>query len=236
MNRGIVYLIPTVIADDTEQDVITNQVRDVILSLDYFLVEDIRTARRYISKLNLGIAIDDLHFELVDKHTSPDQVNRLLDAVSDGTNVGVMSESGCPGIADPGALVAAHAHERGLQVIPLSGPSSILMALMASGFNGQSFVFHGYIPIDKKDRQDKIKSMERDAIRLQQTQIFMDTPYRNQKLFEDLIAVCSGSTKLCVAREISGSDELIKTKPIAEWKKTKINLHKIPTIFCMLGG
>ncbi|WP_109832972.1 SAM-dependent methyltransferase [Reichenbachiella versicolor] len=231
MNKGKLFLIPTVIAENTETNVITEQVRNVIKSLDYFLVENIRTARRYISKLKLGVPIEELQFELLDKNTDTSTVEKLLSPVVRGRNVGIISESGCPGVADPGSIAVASAHQKGIQVIPITGPSSILMALMASGFNGQSFTFHGYLPIDKKDRIEKIRSMERDAQKLNQTQIFMDTPYRNQKLFQDVIKTCSNGTMLSVARGITGVNELILTKDISNWEKTKIDLNKIPTIF-----
>ena len=232
MSDRKIYMIPMVIADDTEQEVISDQIKNVIKSLDYFLVENIRTARRYISKLKLGITIEDLHFDLLDKKTKPEQVEFYFEKAK-GKNIGILSESGCPGIADPGAVAASVAHRLGIRVVPLSGPSSIFMALMGSGFNGQSFVFHGYVPIDKKDREKKIKEMEDAAVRLKQTQIFMDTPYRNQKLLEHLINTCHSNTLLSIAKGITGEQEYISTKTIREWKKEKINLHKTPTIFSL---
>lgn len=234
MSKGKLFLIPTVIADDTESNVIGDQIRETIKELDYFLVENVRTARRYISKLKLGLTIEELQFEVLDKKTGRSAVEKLLAPTLKGKDVGIISESGCPGVADPGSVAVSVAHQKNIQVIPLSGPSSILMALMASGFNGQSFVFHGYIPIDKKDRIDKIRSMERDANKLNQTQLFMDTPYRNQKLLDDLIYTCSANTKISVARGITGNDELIQTKTVADWKKSKIDVNKIPTIFSLL--
>ncbi|MCV9388519.1 SAM-dependent methyltransferase [Reichenbachiella ulvae] len=228
---GKLYLIPTVIADNTEEKVLSPQIKEVIKNLDYFLVENLRTARRYISKLRLGLVIEELQFELLDKKTNRSQIEKYLSVVRQGKDVGVISESGCPGVADPGAEAVAVAHQLGIQVVPLTGPSSILMALMASGFNGQSFTFHGYVPIDKKDLVQKIKSMEKDAVQNRQTQIFMDTPYRNQKLFEELLIACSGETQLSVAKGITGEDEYIKTKRIKDWKKESVDLHKVPTIF-----
>lgn len=230
MNERKLFMIPMVIADDTEQAVISDEIRQVIKSLDYFLVENIRTARRYISKLRLGLTIEDLRFDILDRKTKPEQVEAYFKKAGNKA-IGILSESGCPGIADPGAVAAGLAHRQGIQVVPLSGPSSIFLALMASGFNGQSFVFHGYVPIDKMDREKKIKSMEESASRLRQTQIFMDTPYRNQKLFEHLIKACHPDTLLSVAKGVTGQEEYIATKPIRDWKKAKINLHKTPTIF-----
>ncbi|UXP33695.1 SAM-dependent methyltransferase [Reichenbachiella agarivorans] len=229
--KGKLYLIPTVIADDTEESVLSPQIKEVVAGLDYFLVENVRTARRYISKLKLGLVIENLAFELLDKKTKREVIDQYLEKVMHGKDVGVISESGCPGVADPGAEAVALAHQKGIQVVPLVGPSSILMALMGSGFNGQSFAFHGYIPIKKPDLIAKIKDMEKNALQLGQTQLFMDTPYRNQKLFEELLSTCNGETQLSVAKGISGQEEYIKTLKIKEWKKKKIDLHKVPTIF-----
>lgn len=232
MSEKKLYMIPMVIADDTEQTVISDQVKHVIKSLDYFLVENVRTARRYISKLRLGMTIEELEFDILDRKTKPEQVETFF-AKAKGKNIGILSESGCPGIADPGAVAASVAHRQGRRVVPLSGPSSIFMALMGSGFNGQSFVFHGYVPIDKRDREKKLKDMEDAAVRLNQTQIFMDTPYRNQKLFEHLIKALHPNTLLSVAKGITGDEEYIATKTVGEWKREKINLHKTPTIFSL---
>ncbi|MEO9803292.1 MAG: SAM-dependent methyltransferase [Reichenbachiella sp.] len=232
MSETKLYMVPMVIADNTEQTVISDQVKHVIKSLDYFLVENVRTARRYISKLRLGLVIEDLEFDILDRKTKPELVKEYFDKAK-GKNIGILSESGCPGIADPGAVAASVAHGQGIRVVPLSGPSSIFLALMGSGFNGQSFVFHGYVPIDKMDRERKIKVMEESAIRLRQTQIFMDTPYRNQKLYEHLLKACHPNTLLSVAKGITGDEEFISTKMIADWRKEKINLHKTPTIFSL---
>lgn len=232
MNTQIVYLIPTVIAEQTEQRIISQEVREVISSLDYFLVENVRTARRYISSLKLGLTIEDLTFEVLDRKSSAEQVENYFRRAN-GRNIGILSESGCPGIADPGAVAVSVAHKKNIRVIPLSGPSSIFLALMASGFSGQSFVFHGYVPIDKKEREKKIKAMEESAIRLRQTQIFMDTPYRNQKLYEHLLNVCHPNTLLSVAKGITGAEEFILTRTVKEWKEEEINLHKTPTIFSL---
>ena len=233
MNKGKLFLIPTVISEGTEDLVISPQIRDIISELDYFLVENVRTSRRYISKLNLGLTIEDLRFEKLDKNTNESEVLDLLKSLETGKDIGVLSESGCPGIADPGSLAVKMAHQKGAQVIPLSGPSSIFLALMASGFNGQSFVFHGYVPIDQKERVDKIRKMEKDAHQKNQTQIFMDTPYRNQKLFEDILKNSSPASQLSVARDITGEKEMVVTKSIKDWKKEKIDLHKTPVIFSL---
>ena len=234
MNKGKLILIPIVISEGTQDLVISEHVKSTIKDLDCFLVENIRTARRFISSLKLEVEIESLNFGLLDKGTKPDKVKALMQPIFQGKNVGVMSESGCPGVADPGALAVDFAHKNGIEVVPMVGPSSILMALMSSGFNGQSFVFHGYIPIDKGDRIKKIKQMEEHAYQLKQTQIFMDTPYRNRHLLTDLIENCNPQTRLSVARDITGEKELIQTKTLKEWKSDKApDLHKIPVIFSL---
>lgn len=233
MKKGNLYLIPTVIAANTEDHVIPNHVMEAIKGLDYFLVENVRSARRYISQLSLGLDISSLKFEVLDKRTTPQAVASLMTPALKGQDIGIISESGCPGIADPGSVAVQYAHTHGIRVMPLVGPSSILMALMASGFNGQSFIFHGYVPIEKKDRARKIKSMESAAQQLRQTQLFMDTPYRNQKLLADLLTHCHSDTKLSIARDITGKDEFIVTKTIAQWKTSRPELNKMPAIFSL---
>jgi len=231
MPKGILYLIPSVLADGTAQQVISPQIKDVVLNTQYYAVENLRTARRYISSLRLGITIEELQMQVLDKKTKDHQVGQILGPLLEGHDVGIISEAGCPGIADPGALAVEFAHKRGIKVVPLTGPSSMFLALMASGFNGQSFAFHGYIPIDKKARIDAIKKLESDSAANYRTQIFMETPFRNNHLLEDLKNTLNPSTKLCIAKNITGNDELILTKTVAEWKKTNIDLHKIPTVF-----
>ena len=234
MSKGKIYLIPCVISDDTQDIAIPSMVCEAIKKTDIFLVENIRTARRYISSLKLGLVIESLEFQILDKKTSFDEIFELLQpAINDGKNFGVISESGCPGIADPGAKLVHLAHQFGLKVIPLVGPSSILLALMASGFNGQSFAFHGYLPIDKKERMTAIKKLERDSFENDQTQIFMDTPYRNEKLFLDIVKSCRKDTFLCVAKDITGQKEQILSKSIAKWKQGDISMNKVPVIFLL---
>ena len=229
---GKIYLIPSIISPDTQQQVLPQYLMEIILGTDYFLVENIRTSRRFISSLNLGIDISSLTFEELDKNTSAEKIKELLDPVLSGKNVGVMSEAGCPGIADPGAKFVALAHEQNVEIVPLVGPSSIFLALMASGFNGQSFSFHGYLPIEKKQREKQIRLLEEKANQ-GSAQLFMDTPYRNQQLFQHIIKVCHPSTQLCIARGVTGTSEFIKTRSIAVWSKHAPNLHKIPTIFIL---
>ena len=229
--KGKLYLIPTPLAENSLDKMVTEELNRIIKNLDYFLAENIRTARRFISSLKLGKIIQDLHFDLLDKNTSVKEIGHLCTPLMKGKNMGVLSEAGCPGIADPGNLAVTFAHQHDIEVIPLTGPSSIFMALMASGLNGQSFVFHGYLPIDKQKRIQAIKAVEKDAINKKQTQIFMETPYRNNPLFSDLLKYCRPYTRLCIAKDISGSMEWIKTQSIKEWQESKPDLHKVPTVF-----
>lgn len=228
---GKVYLIPTVIAEDTMDQTLPASIKLTVNNLKYFLVENVRTARRFLSALGIKNPIDNLHFEELNKRTSEVELKHLFAPVMQGENIGIMSEAGCPGVADPGALAVNFAHEHHIQVIPLVGPSSFLLALMASGFNGQSFVFHGYLPIDKAERNKAVKQLEKQAHDQHQTQIFMETPYRNNQLFDAVLKNCRNTTKLCVARGVTGPDEYIKTMSIGDWKKNKSDLHKIPTVF-----
>ena len=228
---GKLLMLPTVIADDTQSEVINEGVRKAIKSCDFFLVENVRTARRYISSLKLGLTIEDLKFEVLDRKTSFEDCVELIQPLLTGQTAGLISESGCPGVADPGAKLVHIAHQFGIRVIPYVGPSSILMALMASGFNGQSFTFHGYLPIDKKARQQALKVLEKESFEKDRTQIFMDTPYRNEQLLRDVIKVCRKDTFLCVAKEITGKNERIVTKPVHKWRAGEMNLHKSPAIF-----
>ena len=233
MKKGKLYLIPNVIAENTSQDVIAQQVREVVKTTDYYLVENIRTARRYISSLKTGRVLEDLEFEVLDKKTKFVQLSEMFEPIFEGSNIGIISESGCPGVADPGSMAVAFAHERKIEVVPLVGPSSLLMALMASGFNGQKFCFHGYLPIDKKEASIAIKSLETESNKNRQTQIFIETPFRNNQIFQSLISHCRPETQLCVAKDISGPNEYIKTKRIRDWKNEKPELHKVPVVFLL---
>lgn len=233
MPQGKLFLIPNVLAENTAHLVITPQVKEIVAHTKIFLVENLRTARRYISSLKLGISIEELHLEILDKDTSVDQVSRLMAPLLSGDDIGVMSEAGCPGIADPGALAVAYAHQKGIQVVPISGPSSMFLALMGSGFSGQSFAFHGYLPIDKKERAVTLKRLEQESSREKRAQLFMETPFRNNQLLADALAMLSPHTKLCVAKNLTASDELIQTKTISEWKNHPLDLHKVPTVFIL---
>ena len=233
MPKGKLFMIPTVLADNTAHWVISPQVQEVISHTKIFLVENPRSARRYISSLKLGINIEELHMEVLDKDTPPEQVSRLMMPLLNGADIGVISEAGCPGIADPGALAVAYAHQKGIQVVPISGPSSMFLALMGSGFSGQSFAFHGYLPIDKKERAMTLKRLEQESLREKRAQLFMETPFRNNQLLADALALLSPQTKLCIAKNLTAADELIQTKTIADWKNLPLDLHKVPTVFIL---
>jgi 16S rRNA (cytidine1402-2'-O)-methyltransferase len=233
MPKGKLFMIPTVLAENTAHWVISPQVKEVIANTKIFLVENPRSARRYISSLKLGITIDELQLEVLDKDTPPEQVSRLMMPLLNGSDIGVISEAGCPGIADPGALAVAYAHQKDIQVVPLSGPSSMFLALMGSGFSGQSFAFHGYLPIDKKERAAALKKLEQESVREKRAQLFMETPFRNNQLLADALAFLSPQTKLCIAKNLTASDELIQTKTIADWKNHPLDLHKVPTVFIL---
>ena len=233
MPKGKLFMIPTVLAENTAHWVISPQVKEVIANTKIFLVENPRSARRYISSLKLGITIEELQFEVLDKDTPPEQVSRLMMPLLNGADIGVISEAGCPGIADPGALAVAYAHQKGIQVVPISGPSSMFLALMGSGFSGQSFAFHGYLPIDKKERAVALKKLEQESVREKRAQLFMETPFRNNQLLADALAFLSPQTKLCIAKNLTAADELIQTKTIADWKNHPIDLHKVPTVFIL---
>jgi 16S rRNA (cytidine1402-2'-O)-methyltransferase len=233
MPKGKLFMIPTVLAENTAHWVISPQVQEVISHTKIFLVENPRSARRYISSLKLGINIEELHMEVLDKDTPPEQVSRLMMPLLNGADIGVISEAGCPGIADPGAVAVAYAHQKDIQVVPISGPSSMFLALMGSGFSGQSFAFHGYLPIDKKERAASLKKLEQESVREKRAQLFMETPFRNNQLLADALASLSPQTKLCIAKNLTAADELIQTKTIADWKNHPLDLHKVPTVFIL---
>ena len=229
--KGTLFLIPSVLAEDTASAVICRQVAEVTAQLKYFLVENARTARRYIKSIAPAHIIEDLQITVIDKNSSDAELTAALKPLLAGQDAGVISEAGCPGVADPGAELARLAHQHGVKVVPLVGPSAILMGLMASGFNGQSFAFHGYLPIEKRDRVQALKGLEKEMAQKDQTQIFMETPYRNRQMVEDLLQNLSKDTKLCIAANITGPAEFIKTLRVADWKGKVPDLHKQPAVF-----
>jgi len=228
---GKLYLIPTTLGDTEPLEVMPISVKQVIEKLNHFIVENEKTARRYIKRITPGKAQSSLNFMLIDKYSHELETQNYLDVCSEGISVGILSEAGVPGVADPGATVVKQAHEKGIQVIPLVGPSSILMAIMASGLNGQNFTFNGYLPIDKSDRKRRIKELEKISRDKEQSQIFIETPYRNNKMLDDLKATLQSNTQLSVACDITLPTEYIKTFPVKKWKTENVDLHKRPTIF-----
>ena len=229
--QASLFLIPVTLGDTELRRVLPDYNRDVILGIRHFIVENVRTARRFLKKVEPSIVIDDLVFYELNKHTSPEQVSGYLKPLAAGEPVGVISEAGCPAVADPGADVVALAQRKGYPVVPLVGPSSILLSVMASGFNGQSFAFHGYLPIDAGERVAAIKRLEGRIYTENQTQLFIETPYRNRKLAEELIKLCRPSTKLCIASNLTCADEFVRTRPVKEWAGKLPDLDKKPTIF-----
>jgi len=232
MGNGLLYLIPNVIAEGANET-IPAQVTTVLPTIRIFLAENIRTARRFLSSLGIYDSIEDLTFHLLDKDIL--DVSEMMKPLNEGHHIGVISESGCPGVADPGALAVAYAHANHIRVVPLAGPSSLLMALMASGLNGQQFVFHGYLPIDSKQGAESLKTMEKESKKKSQTQVFIETPYRNNQLFELLLKTLQKTTLLTVAVDITGTQESICTQSIGKWQSMKASWPKEPAVFLFLA-
>ena len=225
------YLIPTVLSDGNWQNVLPAHIHPILTNTKYFIVENIRTARRFMKQVNREINIDECTFFELNKRTRSSDLPQFLKPLEKGFDVGVISEAGCPGVADPGADVVRIAHEKGFQVVPIVGPSSILLALMASGLNGQNFAFVGYLPVKPNERVKEIAALEKRIRHNKQTQIFIETPYRNNHLINDLLKTCSPTTLLCIAANITGENEFIATKTIQQWNKKVPDLHKQPVIF-----
>jgi len=235
MTKGKLYLIPTFISEDTVSTVIPQHVLLALKDIRFFLAENVRTSRRYLSGLKIYDSIEGLTFSVLDKETKESELPTLLAPLLEGKNMGVISESGCPGVADPGSMAVRYAHQKGISVIPLVGPSSILLALMASGLNGQSFAFHGYLPVDAKEATRVIKEFEKESISKNQTQLFIETPYRNNQILEHFFNSLKPTTQLSIALDLTGSKEFIQTKSIADWKVNKPTLPKEPAIFSFLA-
>lgn len=225
------YLLPVTLGDTPVEKVLPSYNREIILQIRHFIVEDVRSARRFLKKVDRDINIDELTFYPLNKHTSPEAISGYLKPLQEGNSMGVISEAGCPAVADPGADVVAIAQRKNLKVVPLVGPSSIILSVMGSGFNGQSFAFHGYLPIEPGERQKRLKELEQRVYSEHQTQLFIETPYRNNKMLEDILKACCPQTKLCVAANITCEGEYIKTKTVQEWKGHLPDLSKIPCIF-----
>lgn len=229
--KGQLYLIPTTLGETNLEKILPVGNSEIVLSIRFFIVENIRTARRFLKKIDSQINIDALTFFELNQHTKSEEISQFLNPLKDGNDMGIISEAGCPAIADPGADLVALAQAQGFKVMPLVGPSSILLSLMASGFNGQSFAFVGYLPVQQLDRIKALKRMENRIYSENQTQIFIETPYRNMKMLEDILATCQPNTKLCIAADITLETEFIKTKPVSAWKSQKPDLNKKPCIF-----
>ncbi len=228
---GHLYLIPTTLGDNAPLEVLPMSVKKVIEQTNTYIVENEKTARRFIKKISSGKSQAALEMFHLNKFTDASELPEFLAPCLKGVSVGLLSEAGCPGVADPGADVVKLAHQKNIKVIPLVGPSSILMALMSSGMNGQNFAFNGYLPIDKGERKKEIKRLERLSFENNQSQIFIETPYRNNKMVEDLSNILENNTDVCVACDITLTTEFIKTQTANEWKKNMVDFHKRPTIF-----
>lgn len=224
-------MLPTTLGDNEPLEVLPASVQQQVQRIDIFIVENEKTARRAIKKLVPEKSQPSLEFFLLNKHTDHSDIPSFLNACKEGKDVGLLSEAGCPGVADPGAEVVKIAHRERIQVVPMVGPSSILLAMMASGMNGQNFAFNGYLPIDKAARKAELRNLERLSLEKNQAQSFIETPYRNNKMLEDLIQNLHPATRICIACDLTLSSEFISTRTASEWAKTKIDLHKRPTIF-----
>lgn len=232
MAYGKIYMLPCPISEGNPYDVLPEANRAVMGGLDYFIVENVRTARRFLSAAKIGRPIEELEFAECNEHTTALDIEPLLRPILEGRSAGIISEAGLPGVADPGADVVALAQKKGIEVIPLVGPSSILMALMASGQNGQSFAFNGYLPIKPVERAKALRNFERRALTEGQSQIFIEAPYRNEKLLGDMLATLSGTTRVTVAVDITSPTQIIRTLSVEQWRKTPLpDMHKRPTIF-----
>ena len=233
MLENALYLIPVTLGDQEPALVLPVKVFDVIGELEEFIVENERTARRFLRKSGYTRNFDTVKFHLLNKHTLPEELAPFLDSVKNGKAVGLLSEAGVPCIADPGAVVVQLCHQHSLRVIPLTGPSSLLLALMASGFNAQNFAFHGYLPIQKPELRQKLRELEASIYQRDQTQIFIETPYRNDKLIENILSHCQPQTRLCIATDITLDTEWISTRPVSWWRQHKPTLHKRPSVFLL---
>jgi 16S rRNA (cytidine1402-2'-O)-methyltransferase len=232
---GKLYLIPTPISQENMAWALPAAVQQCITELSYFIVEHPKTARQFLKQLDCKVSLQALNMQTLNEHTPAKDLLALLDPLLAGHDVGLLSEAGCPAVADPGADLVRLAHKNNITVTPLVGPSSILLALMASGLNGQRFAFHGYLPVESTARASRIVELEKLSISLKQTQIFIEAPYRNQKLLEQLVTVCRDSTDLCIASHLTFSSEMVATKPVKEWRRCLPDINKIPAIFLLHG-
>ncbi|MEW5817518.1 MAG: SAM-dependent methyltransferase [Spirochaetota bacterium] len=232
-DRGVLYLIPTTLGDIDPNPVTVPLLKDLLNTIEIYLVENEKKARKFLHLLGIQKNINELTFHVLNKHTDPRDYDYFMESIDKGKNIGIIPNAGCPGIADPGAEIVALAHRKNIRVSPVIGASSIILSLMASGFNGQNFTFHGYLPINRKERCTKILELEKAAYLKNQTQIFMETPYRNRQLFQDIISNCRDTTKLCLAVNLSLTGEVIETRTVDEWKRENPALHKLPAVFLL---
>ena len=231
MIETALYLLPVTLGDTPVDRVLPSFNKDIILGIKHFIVEDVRSARRFLKLVQSSVNIDELTFYPLNKHTSPEEMSTYLNPLAQGYPMGVISEAGCPAVADPGADIVAAAQRKGYKVIPLVGPSSIILSVMASGFNGQSFAFVGYLPVEQNERIRRIKELEQRAYTENQTQLFIETPYRNNKMADDILRSCRPQTRLCIAANITCEGEFIRTLSIREWRGHLPDLNKKPCIF-----
>lgn len=231
--KGVLYLIPTTLGSDAWEEVIPQYVAAIARDISHFVVEDVRSARRYLSRIGIPTPISELNFEEFNKHSPEQDISKLIAPLLRGENIGLLSEAGVPAVADPGASLVQAAHRQGIKVVPLVGPSSIIMAMMASGFNGQNFAFVGYLPINSKERMHRIKQLELRAKTEQQTQLFIEAPYRNNQLLQSLVETLKPETMLHVSCDLTLPTEFVLTKSVKEWQKKMPDLHKRPSIFAI---
>ena len=233
--KGILYLIPSLLDDTSPEAILPGEVIKKIRTLRNFIVENERTARRFLIRLEMKEFLGEITFELLNKHTRVEDLSSMVKPLQNGVSVGLITEAGCPGVADPGADIVSIAHQNNIRVVPFTGPSSILLALMASGLNGQSFAFNGYLPVKPPARTRKIRQLEEQSRKENVTQIFIEAPYRNHQLFKDLISTLNPNTRLCLAINLTGAEERIISITVAQWKKMKIEFQKQPAVFLFLA-
>ena len=232
---GILYLIPSPLGENDPKEVIPAGVLELLPGLQYFVVEELRTVRRYLSKAGLKGKIGDLQLFELNEHTPPHQIEGYVQLLKDGNDIGLVSEAGLPAVADPGAYLVELAHKNGIEVRPMVGPSSLMLALMASGLNGQCFAFTGYLPVKPEERKSKIRTIENVSAQLKQSQIIIETPYRHDQLFSDMLAVCSPNSRICIAADITLPTQFIRTKSVAQWKREKPEIGQRPCVFVLLA-
>jgi len=233
MKLGTLYLIPSPLAECDFAKIFPIYNTEILQNIDHFIVEDLRTGRRFVKKLGMQKPMESLHFSTLNEHTKGNEMENLLQPLIEGKNVGLISDAGTPCVADPGSIIVSRAQQLEAEIVPLIGPSSILLTLMASGLNGQSFAFNGYLPREQPDRERQLRFLESLIKKSNQTQIFIETPYRNNHLFKSILAVCDPAVRLCLGVNITSENQMIKTMTVKKWKSQKLDLHKQPTVFLL---